>query len=76
MSWLDAAGATNYYSFTAQANRTLSVEVATVDEQDNPTQNKAQPVIGIWSLATPEGTPPTSSTPNPFNTTRGSMRRC
>ena len=69
MSWLNAAAGANYYSFTAQANRTLSVEVATVDEQGNPTEDKAQPVIGIWSLAAPEGTPPPSATPNPFNTT-------
>ena len=69
MSWLTAVGGTNYYSLTAQANRTLSVEVATVDEQGNPTQGKAQPVMGIWSIAAPEGTPPPSSTPNPFNTT-------
>jgi len=69
MSWLNAAGGTNYYSFSAQANRTLSVEIATVDEQGNPTQDKAQPIIGIWSLAAPEGTPPPSATPNPFNTT-------
>ena len=67
-SSLPTASGTNYYSFTAQADRTLSLEVSTVDEQGNPTKGKAQPVIGIWPLGAEEGTPPPSFTPNPFNT--------
>ncbi len=68
LSWFTTAGGTNYYTLTAQANRTLSVEVATVDEQGNATQSKAQPVVGMWSLFAPPGTTPPASTPNPFNT--------
>ena len=68
LSWLDGPGGANYFSFKAQANRTLSVEVATVDDQGNPTQDKAQPVIGIWALADSPGTPPPSATANAFNT--------
>jgi IPT/TIG domain len=67
-SWLASTGGTNYYSIPAQANRTLSVEVVTEDEESNVTENKAQPVIGMWSLAAPPGTPPPAVTPNPFNT--------
>ena len=67
-SWFTAAGGTNYYTITAQANRTLSIEVSTVDDQGNPSQEKAQPVIGIWALADPPGTLPPSATPAAFNT--------
>jgi hypothetical protein len=75
MDWFGSDGGTNYFSLKAQANRTLSVEVATVDEQGNATRDKAQPVIGIWSLAAPPGTPPPAVTPNPFNTIRLGLTR-
>jgi hypothetical protein len=75
MSWFSPSGGTNYYSLTAQSNRTLSVEVETVDEQGNVTQTKAQPVIGMWSLAAPPGTPPPAATPNPFNTSTPGLSR-
>ncbi len=75
LSWFNPTGGTNYYWLTAQANRTLSVEVQTVDEQGNATQSKAQPVIGMWSLIDPPGTPPPAATPSPFNTANPGLTR-
>ena len=65
----------DYYRFSGQANRTLSVEVATANEAGNLTQDKAQPVIGMWSMAAPPGTPPPASTPTSFNTSIFGMTR-
>ena len=67
LSGFNVTGGTNYYWISAQANRTLSIEASAVDENQNTTENKAQPVIGIWSLADPPGTPPAAATPGPFN---------
>jgi hypothetical protein len=67
-SGFNVVGGTNYYWLPAQANRTLSVEVETFDENQNATETKAQPVIGIWAMADPPGTPPAAATPSPFNT--------
>ena len=67
VSEFNLADSTNYYWISAQANRTLSVEVEAVDENGNATENKAQPVIGMWSMAAPPGTPPPALTPSPFN---------
>jgi hypothetical protein len=74
-SWFNPSGGTNYYSITAQSNRTLSVEVETVDEQGSVTQSKAQPVIGMGALTDPPGTPPPAVTPNPFNTATPGLTR-
>jgi hypothetical protein len=65
----------DYYQFSGQANRTLSVEVTAANEAGNLTQDKAQPVIGMWSMAAPSGTPPPASTPTSFNTSNFGMTR-
>ena len=63
---LGAWGETDYFSVIAQVNRTLILEVTTLDENNAPTTGKAQPVLGIWSMAAPQGTLATVSSP-PFN---------
>ncbi len=68
---LSGYGEADYFQFSAQANRSLSVEVTAVDEVGAASEVKALPVIGMWSLVDPPGTPPPASTPaafiNPFN---------
>ena len=65
---LNSYGETEYFRFTGQANRTLSVQVTALNETSAATESKALPVIGIWALADPPGTPPPSFTPMAFNT--------
>jgi IPT/TIG domain len=65
----------DYFRFTGQANRTLSVEVSALDETGALTQNKARPVIGIWGLASPAGTDPGALTPSAFNVANFGMSR-
>jgi hypothetical protein len=71
-------GDTDYFWFNAQANRTLSVVVTALDDFGNISQNKAQPVIGMWSLADPGLFPAPANSPSAFNTItrerRDSMR--
>lgn len=64
---LSGYGASPYFTFAAQSNRTLSIAVTALDELGNATESKAQPVIGIWSAGDPQGAPPPSFTPSPFN---------
>lgn len=47
-------GDSDYFWFAAQANRTLSVSATALDETGAVSEQKAQPVIGIWSLAAPQ----------------------
>jgi len=61
-------GATDYFAVPIQANRTLSIVTTALDESGRPALIKAQPVVGIWNLSDPEGTPPPAFTPSPFNT--------
>jgi hypothetical protein len=65
---LSGYGDDPYFSFPAQANRTLSVAVTALDERGNPSAVKAQPVIGMWSASDPEGTLPPAFTPSALNT--------
>lgn len=70
-SWvgsLSGYGDADYVQFFAQANRTLSVEVTALDESSAITESKALPVIGMWQLSDPEGTPAPAYTPFAFNT--------
>lgn len=55
---LGAWGDIDYYWVTAQSNRTLVLDVTTLDDADSPTTLKMQPVLGMWSMAAPEGTTP------------------
>ncbi len=66
-SWISGYGSTDYFQFTAQANRTASVAVVALDEAGQPTENKAMPVIGIWELSDQSGDPAPASTPSAFN---------
>ncbi len=68
MGSLNTYGSTDYFTLSAQANRTMTVEITALDENGQSTIQKAQPVIGMWSLAAPEGTPPPAYTFSPFNT--------
>lgn len=65
---LNSYGAADFFQFSAQANRTLSVIVNAVDESGNPSEGKLQPVIGMWSLANPGQSPAPANTPSSFNT--------
>lgn len=58
---------TDYFWFTAQANRTLSVAVTALDETGAATESKAQPVVGMWALSDPGTFPAPANTPSAFN---------
>ena len=64
---LSGYGDVDYFSVTAQANRTLSVAVTALDDIGQPSVLKAQPVIGAWPASDPEGTSPSAFTGSPFN---------
>lgn len=66
-STLSGYGDISYFQLSAQANRTLSVAVTTLDESGNASEVKAQPVIGMWAASDPQGTPPPTFTSSPFN---------
>ena len=67
MGSLNPYGAADYLWFPAQANRTLSVSATALDESGAPSESKAQPVVGMWALGTPEIAPATANTPSAFN---------
>ena len=69
MGSLNGYGDAAYFSMPAQANRTLSVAVTALDETGNASNNKAQPVIGLWAAVDQQGTPPPAFTPSAFNST-------
>ena len=64
---LSGYGDVGYFLLPAQANRTLSVEVTAMDETGAASESKAEPVIGMWTLGDPQGTPPPALTTSPFN---------
>jgi IPT/TIG domain len=64
---LSPYGDTEYFSVSGQAGHALVVDVSAFDESGKTTEQKAQPVIGIWSIADPAGTPPPALTPSAFN---------
>jgi hypothetical protein len=72
---LNGYGDVGYFLITAQANRTLSVAVTALDEASAPSESKAAPVIGMWTLGDPQGTAPPSLTPVPFNAASFGMSR-
>ena len=65
---LSPYGELDYFWFSGQANRTLSVLVTALDETGNATMDKAQPVIGMWDLSDPGTYPAPANTPSAFNT--------
>ena len=64
---LGSYGASDYFYFPAQNNRTLTVEVTALDETGTASETKAQPVIGMWALADPGTFPAPANTPSAFN---------
>ncbi|MGA8733532.1 MAG: IPT/TIG domain-containing protein [Terriglobales bacterium] len=64
---LDPYGGLDYFWFTGQANRTLSVLVTALDDSSAPSESKAQPVIGMWQLSDPGTFPAPANTPSAFN---------
>lgn len=72
---LSGYGDTAYFLIATQANRTLSVAVTALDETGKPTESKAAPVIGIWTLGDPLGTAPPVLTTAPFNAESFGMSR-
>jgi len=75
MGSLSGYGDTDYFRFSAQDKRTLSVEVTAMDEGGAASQSKALPVVGIWALPDPPGTLPPAATPMAFNTLNFGMTR-
>ena len=61
-------GDVDYFWFSGQANRTLSVMTTALDESSAATLSKAQPVIGMWALSDPGTYPAPAYTPSAFNT--------
>ncbi len=74
-SWISGYSSTDWFEFTAQANRTASVSVTALDETGQPTETKLLPVIGIWQLSDQSGNPAPASTASAFNTTTWGMSR-
>ncbi len=72
---LSGYGDVDYFSVTAQSNRTLSVAVTALDDVGQPSVLKAQPVIGMWVASDPEGTSPPAFTASPFNTVGNGLTR-
>jgi hypothetical protein len=64
---LSSYGQTDYLSFSAQVNRTLSVEITALDETGAVTEGKAVPVVGLWALDDPGTSPAPAVTPSAFN---------
>jgi hypothetical protein len=70
-SWagaLSGYGDADFFQFSAQANRTLSVIVNATDDSHSLSESKAAPVIGMWALADPGTSPAPANTPSAFNT--------
>ena len=59
---------TDYFWFSGQANRTLSVVVTALDQNGAATESKSQPVVGMWALADAGTYPAPANTPSAFNT--------
>ncbi len=72
---LSGYGDVGYFLIPAQANRTLSVAVTALNETGTSSESKAAPVVGIWTLGDPLGTPPPSFTTAPFNSGTFGMSR-
>jgi hypothetical protein len=61
-------GSLDYFWFSAQANRTVSILVTALDESSIPSESKAQPVIGMWALSDQYGPyPAPANTTSAFN---------
>lgn len=70
---LSGYGEIDYFSFAGRADRTMAIDVTALDEGDEPTEEKAQPVIGMWAVTDPEGPPEINATY--FNSDRAGLTR-
>jgi IPT/TIG domain len=70
---LSPYGDLDYFWFSGQANRTLSVLVTALDENGVASESKSQPVIGMWALSDPGISPAPANTPSAFNTSSPGM---
>lgn len=59
---LSGYGEMDYFSFTGRGNRTMAIDVTALNESGQATEEKAQPVIGMWAAADPEGPPQINAT--------------
>jgi len=66
-------GEIDYFSFTGRADRTMTIDVTALDESDQPSEGKAQPVIGMWTSTDSEGPPRINATY--FNSDRVGLTR-
>lgn len=77
-SWcgdLSAYADVDYFWMNAQPNRTMTVDITALDESGQPSEQKARPMIGMWSLTDPLGTPAEASNLLPFNTGQPGISR-
>jgi IPT/TIG domain-containing protein len=70
---LSPYGDLDYFWFSGQANRTMSVLVTALDENGNASESKAEPVIGMWALADQQNSPAPANTPSAFNSSTFGM---
>ena len=75
LAGLSGYGNADYFWFSGQSNRTLSVEVTALDESGAASQSKSLPVIGMWALSDPGGNGASAATPMAFNTLNFGMTR-
>ena len=68
-------GDADYFQFSAQPYRTVSVAVTALDKNGSPTEDIARPVVGVWSLADPVGTLAPAATSSPFNSSTFALTR-
>lgn len=60
---LSPYGNLDYYSLTARSGRTMTVKITALDDGSKATQNKAQPVIGVWEASAAENSAPDVAVP-------------
>src|SRR5580698_2124790 len=72
---LSGYGDVGYFTITAQANRTMSVAVTALDETGAPSESKAAPVVGMWTVGDPLGIAPPAFTQAAFNSDTFGMSR-
>ena len=60
-------GHNSWLEWRARANREFTVETVALDENGQPSMNKARPVLGMWNGTDALTTAPVTATPQPFN---------
>jgi hypothetical protein len=68
-------GDVDYFSLNAQSGRTAVIDVITLDENGKPTEKKAEPVIGAWSISDPVGTLAPAVSTSSFNVVTAGVTR-